>query len=261
MNIREILERVARGELSVEEAEKRLRLISIEEVLGVARLDVGRDQRRQVPEIVLAEGKGFEELVEISKTALEKVGRVVVSRVWGEALHKLVEELRSYEVEVFEKAGMLVARKSGYKAEKTGGRVGILSAGTSDVPVAEEAAVVAREMGCEVFVFHDVGVAGLHRLAEPLKKMVEEDVDAIVVVAGREGALASIVASLVDVPVVGVPTSSGYGAGAGGESALLAMLQACPLGLAVVNIDGGVPAGAFAALIANRAARFREKKA
>jgi len=113
-------------------------------------------------------------------------------------------------------------------------------------------------MGCEVITAYDVGVAGIHRLFPPLREMINEDVDAIVVVAGREGALASVVAGVVDVPVIGVPTSSGYGFGAKGVGALMAMLQACSLGIAVVNIDGGVPAGAIAALIANRIAKAKE---
>ncbi|MEM2961142.1 MAG: nickel pincer cofactor biosynthesis protein LarB, partial [Candidatus Bathyarchaeia archaeon] len=132
------------------------------------------------------------------------------------------------------------------------------AAGTSDIPIAEEAKLIAEEMGCEVFSIYDVGVAGIHRLFEPLKRMVIEDVDVIVVVAGREGALASVVAGLVDVPIIATPTSVGYGFGDKGLSALTAMLQSCSLGLAVVNIDNGIAAGSIAALIANRAAKFRK---
>ncbi|RLG70055.1 MAG: hypothetical protein DRO11_06775, partial [Methanobacteriota archaeon] len=122
------------------------------------------------------------------------------------------------------------------------------------------AKMVAEEMGCKVFTAYDVGVAGIHRLFSELRKLILEDVDVLVVVAGREGALPSVVAGLVDMPVVAVPTSTGYGMGEKGVSALLAMLQSCPLGLAVVNIDGGVPAGVVAAMIANRAAKFRSPK-
>lgn len=131
----------------------------------------------------------------------------------------------------------------------------MITAGTADIPVATEAKVAAEEMGCKVLTAFDVGVAGIHRLFGPLKRMIEEGVDAIIVVAGMEGALPSVVASLVDVPVIGVPTSVGYGLGRDGIGALTAMLQSCSLGLAVVNIDGGVAAGVFAALIANRAAK------
>ncbi|MFC1958265.1 AIR carboxylase family protein, partial [Chloroflexota bacterium] len=108
-----------------------------------------------------------------------------------------------------------------------------------------------------VFTSYDVGIAGIHRLFQPLKEMLDRDIDVLVIVAGREGALPSVVAGLVDVPIIAVPASFGYGFGAKGVAALMAMLQACPLGLAVVNVDGGVPAGTVAALIANRAAKFR----
>jgi NCAIR mutase (PurE)-related protein len=133
--------------------------------------------------------------------------------------------------------------------------VGLLTAGTSDIPVAEEAALVMEHMGCRVERGYDVGVAGLHRLAEPLARMVKSGVDVLVVCAGMEGALPSVVTGLVDVPVIGVPTSTGYGLGGDGTAALLSMLQTCSPGLVVVNIDNGVGAGATAALIARGARR------
>jgi hypothetical protein len=137
--------------------------------------------------------------------------------------------------------------------------VGVLTAGTSDVPVAEEAALLCREMGCTVYTAYDVGVAGLHRLFEPLRLMLDEaQVDVLIVVAGMDGALPSVVAGLVDVPVVGLPTSIGYGVGGGGMAALYSMLQTCAPGLSVVNIDNGIGAGAVAGLIANRAAAARQ---
>lgn len=152
---------------------------------------------------------------------------------------------------------MVVIKKPTFAINPVGGRIGILTAGTSDIGVAEEARIVAQEMGCTVYSTYDVGVAGIHRLIEPLKQILSKDVDVVVVVAGREGALASVVSGLVDVPVIAVPTSNSYGFGAKGVSTLMAMLQSCSLGLAVVNIDGGVAAGAMATLIANRAAKFR----
>jgi NCAIR mutase (PurE)-related protein len=154
---------------------------------------------------------------------------------------------------------MVVIRNKSFTAKVSGGKVAILTAGTSDIPVAEEAKIIAQEMGCTVYAAYDVGVAGIHRLLEPLKNAVLNDVDVVVAVAGREGALASVVSGLVDVPVIAVPTSNSYGFGAKGVSTLMAMLQSCSLGLAVVNIDGGVAAGAVAALIANRAAKFRKE--
>jgi NCAIR mutase (PurE)-related protein len=139
--------------------------------------------------------------------------------------------------------------------EPSGGRVTALSAGTSDLPVLEEAVAVAREMGVAVESFHDVGVAGIHRLTDPLQRLREFDPDCVIVAAGMEGALPSVVAGLVDVPVIGLPTSTGYGLGGDGTAAIMGMLQSCSPGLSVVNIDNGVGAGATAALISNRAAR------
>jgi NCAIR mutase (PurE)-related protein len=140
----------------------------------------------------------------------------------------------------------------------TGGLVAVISAGTSDIPVAEEAALVAEEMGCHVTCIYDVGVAGLHRLMKPLRDLLSNGVDVIIVAAGMDGALPSVVAGLVPVPVIGLPTSIGYGMGGKGVAALLSMLQTCVPGLSVVNIDNGVGAGSTAAIIANRVAQARE---
>src|SRR5262249_38515477 len=141
-----------------------------------------------------------------------------------------------------------------------GGRVGVLTAGTSDIPVAEEALALCREMGCEVLRAYDVGVAGLHRLFEPLRAMLAAPVDVLIVAAGVDGALPSVVAGLVDVPVIGLPTSVGYGMGGGGVAALSSMLQTCAPGLVVVNIDNGIGAGAMAGLIAARAGAARKNQ-
>ncbi len=134
----------------------------------------------------------------------------------------------------------------------------MLTAGTSDIPWAAEAALLCREMGCQVHEVYDVGVAGIHRLWEPLNYLLEEfGVDAIIVAAGMDGALPSVVTGLVDVPVIGLPTSVGYGMGGKGEAALLSMLQGCAPGMSVVNIDNGIGAGAIAGVIANRMASVR----
>jgi NCAIR mutase (PurE)-related protein len=138
-----------------------------------------------------------------------------------------------------------------------GGVVGILTAGTSDIPVAAEASLAAAEMGATVLEAWDVGVAGLHRLVAPLERFATARTDVIVVAAGMDGALPSVVAGLVDIPVIGLPTSVGYGLGAGGVVALTTMLQSCAPGLVVVNIDNGIGAGTTAALIANRAVAGR----
>ena len=146
-----------------------------------------------------------------------------------------------------------------YVHRSTGGQVGVISAGTSDIPVAEEAALIAEEMGCQVTCIYDVGVAGLHRLVNPLRDLLARGTDAIIVAAGMDGALPSVVAGLVPVPVIGLPTSIGYGMGGKGVAALLAMLQTCAPGLSVVNIDNGVGAGITAAMIANRVAQARSQ--
>jgi NCAIR mutase (PurE)-related protein len=130
------------------------------------------------------------------------------------------------------------------------GRIGVLAAGTADVAVAEEASVAAEVMGCQVMKAYDVGIAGIHRLFKPLEHMLRKGVSALVVVAGMEGALPSVVASLVDVPVIGVPTSVGYGVGTKGVAALMTMLQTCSPKVVVVNIDNGLGAGIFAGMIA-----------
>ncbi len=256
--MREILEKLASGKISVEEAEKALKINAIEQVGNVAKLDVSRENRRGVPEIVLAEGKSMDDLVSICTTMIEKNGKVIVSRLDDSQISRLDEMFQDgYEREQLEHAKSTVIRKRGYHTSKTGGKVGIVTAGTVDLAVAEEASMIAREMGCDTFLEADAGVAGIHRIVEPLRRMIQEDVDCLIVVAGREGALPTVVAGLVDIPLIAVPASSGYGYGGQGEAALMAMLQACSLGLAVVNIDSGIAAGVVAAQIANRVARAR----
>lgn len=257
--MREVLEKLARGQISVDEAEKLLKILAVEKIGEIAKIDAFREFRKGIPEIILAEGKRAEDVADIALTMLKKSGRAIISRASKEQIDAIKKAFASEEVDmrIYEETGIVAVRKKGFEIKKTGGKIGILAAGTSDIPVAEEAKIVAEEMGCEVITAYDVGVAGIHRLTSPLKKMIREDVDAVIVAAGREGALPSVVAGLIDIPVIAVPTSIGYGLGGKGLSALMAMLQACSLGIAVVNIDGGVAAGAVAALIANRVARFR----
>ena len=258
--MREVLEKLARGEITVAEAEERLRVLAVQEIEGIARLDMGRELRKGIPEIVLAEGKTPEAVRDIALAGAAGAGRIIISRAAADH-YQTIEQATTPELSLESDRARrtIVVRWGGYRVEKTGGKIGILTAGTSDIPVADEARIVAEEMGCEVITAYDVGVAGIHRVFGPLKEMIEADVDVVVVVAGREGALATVVAGLIDIPVIGVPTSQSWGLGEKGLSALTAMLQACPLGLTVVNIDGGVAAGAAAALIANRVARAGKK--
>lgn len=223
-------------------------------------IDPDRHKRKGVPEVILADRKRPEDALAAAREFLARSGRALLSRVSPALLEHLRGAFPNVVIEAHPRSGMVVLKRPDFQLQPTGGRVGVLTAGTSDVPVAEEAAVLAAEMGCAVEAAYDVGVAGLHRLAEPLRRMLERGVDVIIVAAGMDGALPSVVAGLVDVPVIGLPTSVGYGLGGRGLAALLSMLQTCSPGLMVVNIDNGVGAGACAALIANRAAAARRAR-
>lgn len=217
------------------------------------RADPAREKRKGVPEVIFAETKTTAQVIAMARSLLEGTGRAIISRVRPETLAVIRQEFQVCTLR--EAARALVVYQPGYMPARTGGHVGILSAGTSDIPVAEEAALIAEEMGCQVTCVYDVGVAGLHRLLEPLRELLASEVDVLIVAAGMDGALPSVVAGLVPVPVIGLPTSVGYGLGGNGVAALLSMLQTCAPGLSVVNIDNGVGAGSTAALIANRASR------
>lgn len=224
-----------------------------------ARLDFGREARKGIPEIVFGQGKSDDQIITIMRAFVERSGHALGSRLRPATLERLAAEFIGCRVDARPRARAAAIHAPGYQRPVTGGRIGVLTAGTSDIPVAEEARLVAEEMGCEVAALYDVGVAGLHRLLDPLRELLGTDVAALVVAAGMDGALPSVVAGLAPVPVIGVPTSVGYGAGGKGRAALLSMLQTCAPGLVVVNIDNGVGAGATAALIANRLAAARER--
>ena len=188
---------------------------------------------------------------------LAGTGRAIISRIPSSSIAPIREAFHAYTVRMREAAHAMVIYRPEYVRRSTGGHVGLISAGTSDIPMAEEAALISEEMGCRVTCIYDVGVAGLHRLMLPLSDLLTDGVDVIIVAAGMDGALPSVVAGLVPVPVIGLPTSIGYGLGGKGVAALLSMLQTCAPGLSVVNIDNGVGAGITAALIANRVAQAR----
>lgn len=258
MDLFETLKKLKNNEMSIEEVERQLRLNNFETLADIAKVDVHRAKRVGIPEAVMADCKTCDEVVSIARVHLKNEGRAIITRTKEnvyEALKTLAEETNS-KIKWHKRAGIVVIGK---EVPRTGGRVGVISAGTADIPVAEEAKVIAEEMGCEVTGIYDVGVAGIHRLFPELTKLVENGVDAIVVAAGREGTLPAIVSGLVDVPVIGVPVSTGYGLGGRGEAALLSMLQSCSV-LTVVNIDAGFVAGAFAARIANLAAKHRKNR-
>jgi NCAIR mutase (PurE)-related protein len=263
--LRRLLEGLQAGDLGLEDVLQKLRLLQVTQLGEFARLDVNRDLRKGVPEVVYAPRKRDGDLEAIVRHFLAERGVVLVSRLEPERAERLRQSLTAVATApettapiddltfaYHEAAGVLAAYTPAYLAPEPGGCVGLLTAGTSDIPVAEEAALVITHMGCRVERGYDTGVAGVHRLLEPLTRMIESGADVLVVVAGMEGALPSVVAGLVDVPVIGVPTSTGYGLGGDGTAALYSILQSCSPGLVAVNIDNGVGAGAAAALIARR---------
>ncbi|MDQ2786008.1 MAG: nickel pincer cofactor biosynthesis protein LarB, partial [Chloroflexota bacterium] len=224
------------------------------------RLDTGREARLGVPEVIYAPGKSPNNLVEAVRGLLASRGRVIVSRV--DDAHTALLRARFPDALVQIGDGMRTARVTteAYDEPFAGGQVGIVTAGTSDLPAADEARVMAEAMGCVVRLVADVGVAGLHRLFPPLISLLEWGADALIVAAGMDGALPSVIAGLVPLPVIGLPTMIGYGAGGQGEAALLAMLQTCAPGLTVVNIDNGIGAGIAAARIANQSVAAFERR-
>jgi pyridinium-3,5-biscarboxylic acid mononucleotide synthase len=216
--------------------------------LGFARVDTDRDRRQGAPEAILAEGKAPEEIEAIARALLEGgASSVLVTRADAPAREALRRV--SPEAQEDERARLAwVARE----LPETRGLVTIVSGGTSDGPVVTEARVRAQLLGTEVVTHEDAGVAGIHRLAPAIEDL--ERADCVVVVAGQDAALASVVGGLVAAPVIGVPTSTGYGAAMGGMTALLSMLVSCAAGVAVVNIDDGFGAGTIAARIARQSA-------
>lgn len=240
--IEKTLSALASGEITVVEALERLKGLPYED-LEFAKLDHHRELRRGIPEAIYSPGKTDAQILEIARRTLARKGEAVFTRMSEATSQKLREELGD-EVRWHPEARIATV---GAEERARHGKVLIVTAGTSDIPVAEEAAVTCDLLGCETDRLYDVGVAGVHRLTSNLRHF--ESADVIIVVAGMEGALPSVVAGLTDKPVVAVPTSVGYGASFGGMAALLGMLSSCSSGIGVVNIDNGFGAGALAALI------------
>ncbi len=252
-DLRALLADVAAGRTTVDQAAEGLAGYGLTGVGDFACLDIGRAQRKGVPEIVFGDGKTVEQFAAIVAAFLARVTVVLASKVSPEQV-AAVATPPGGEAVWHERARMMVVRRADYGAPPTRGVIGVLAGGTSDTGIADEAVIVCREMGVEALTAYDVGVAGVHRLMRPLREMSEAGVGVLVVAAGMEGALPSVVCGLADVPVIGLPVSTGYGIGGRGEAALLGMLQSCSPGLTVVNIDNGVGAGVTAALIARRGA-------
>ena len=252
MDILEILESVEQGKITSKTAKKMLSLYSIEEIGTIAKIDINRRKRRGIPEVIFAENKEVEDIKKIIKTIMKKEDLLVISRIKKKDYQKILSFVKTAKIRIKtgEKSSTVLLFKKPIKVH--GGKIGIVTAGTSDIGVAEEARLMCEAMNCECIISYDVGVAGMQRIFPVIKEMIQQDVDCIIVVAGMEAALATLVASLVDIPVIGLPTSVGYGYGEKGIGALASMLQSCALGLSVVNIDNGIGAGAMAANIVNR---------
>ena len=247
MNAKEIeklLKDVKKGETSIEDALEILKNFPYTD-LGFARIDHHREMRTGYPEIIYCAGKSVEQVREIFRVMSEKESNVIGTR----ANNEMFEAVRSILTDAvyYPVARIISLQKKKPKVPES--RIAIITAGTSDMPVAEEAAVTAELLGNNVLKIYDAGVAGIHRLVDKLPEI--RNCRVIIVIAGMEGALASVVGGLVDKPVIAVPTSVGYGANFGGISALLAMLTSCSTGVTVVNIDNGFGAG-FAASMINK---------
>lgn len=247
MNIKEVenlLKEVKNGKTSIDEALEVLKNFPYTD-LGFARIDHHREMRTGYPEIIYCAGKSVEQVKEIVRVMSEKENNVIGTR----ATHEMYEAVKNIvpDAVYYAEARIISVQKKKPSAPKT--LIAVITAGTSDIPVAEEAAITAELLGNNVLRIYDAGVAGIHRLVDKLPEI--RNCRVIVVIAGMEGALASVVGGLVDIPVIAVPTSVGYGANFGGISALLAMLTSCSTGVTVVNIDNGFGAG-FSASMINR---------
>jgi len=241
--LRELLRSVAKSEVSIDDAFDRLRTFSFED-LGFAKVDHHRALRTGVPEVILGEGKTTAQIVQIAERMRDAGDRVLITRLDPVAAAVVVAAVPQL---IYHEVARVALLEGSVAVTRGRGVVAVVAAGTSDLPVAEEAAVTVEYMGSTVERVYDVGVAGIHRLFA--HQALLRSARVLIVVAGMEGALASVVGGLVDRPVIAVPTSIGYGANFGGLAALLAMLNSCAAGVTVVNIDNGFGAGIAAGLI------------
>jgi NCAIR mutase (PurE)-related protein len=255
-NLRRVLEAVSAGELSPVAAEASLNGYATGDA---GRFDAAREARTGVPEAILAAGKTPIETASLTYDALETTGHALVTRADEPTMTAVREQLTDQatepSIEYNKRAQTIRVQDTRYDPPARNGTVGIVTAGTSDAMPAGEAAAVVREMGLAVTQIDDIGVAGLARTIDALPALREADV--LIVAAGREGALPTVLAGLVDIPIIGLPVSNGYGMGGEGEAALIGMLQSCTA-LSVVNVDAGFTAGAQAGLVAQGVARVRE---
>jgi len=231
----DILRSLHTGHLTVKAAYEKLKNLPYEDI-SIAKVDHHRHMRQGIPEVVFAQGKKTNDVITIARSLYKKSKRLLITK----ASREIYKKLKLKDAQFFPDSGIIVV--SGKKRKK--GCILIVSAGTSDIPVAEEASITASFLGSNVDTVYDVGVAGIHRLMD-IRKLLDA-ANVIVVIAGMEGALPSVVGGLVDKPIIAVPTSSGYGTNLGGLTALFAMLNSCVPGIAVMNIDNGFGAGCLA---------------
>lgn len=237
-----LLRAVQEGKLSVSEGMQKLKTFPFEDI-GEAMIDHHRPLRKGFPEVIFGEGKDAEQVIKIMERMVEAHENILVTRIEEK---KAMVVLQQFSQATYHHRAKAITLRVG-EIEAGKGTILIISAGTSDIPVAEEAAVTAQIMGNKVETIYDVGVSGIHRLLNYQEKLLEASV--LIVVAGMEGALPSVVGGLVARPVIAVPTSVGYGTSFGGLAPLLAMLNSCASNVAVVNIDNGFGAGYIASLI------------
>ena len=253
--MRDILMKLINGEISVENAENELKIMQIHEIGDNVKFDSTRENRVGVPEAVYSQGKNDEDLLRIINN-INFIDNLMITRLPEDRFNSIKNKINDDVLEkstYYNNACILTINKK--ETRKCKGKVGIIT-GTAYVPIAEESRITLKQAGYTVVTTYDVGVAGIHRLIDKITYLLKEKVDIIITLAGMEGALPSVVAGLVDIPVIAVPTSTGYGVGEKGFTALFAMLQSCAPGIATMNIDNGYGAGYMATQI-NRLAGER----
>ncbi|MTI65060.1 MAG: nickel pincer cofactor biosynthesis protein LarB [Firmicutes bacterium] len=240
--LKEILKKVKEGNINIDNAVNKLKDLPFED-LGYAKIDHHREMRNGYPEVIYCQGKSVEHIKGIIKSMLKRNNNILATR----AKKEVYEAIKDLYEDIYYNEDAKVIKIEKNKLEKTKSKILVVTGGTSDIPVAEEAFMTADILGNKVERLYDVGVAGIHRLLSNREKL--NDANVIITVAGMEGALASVVGGLVDKPVIAVPTSVGYGANFEGLATLLAMLNSCASGIGVVNIDNGFGAGYLASTI------------
>lgn len=247
--MRDILKKLVNGELTINEAENQIKITQVRELGDNIKLDISRENRTGIPEAIYAQGKTNEDLLNIINN-FDSNSNIMITRLPEDRFNDIEKHINKDVLKnsnYYKAASILTINNKEIKKSK--GKVGIITAGTADIPVAEESRITLEQSGYDVIKTYDVGVAGIHRLIDKISYLLEQNVDVIITLAGMEGALPSVVAGIVEIPVIAVPTSTGYGVGEKGFTALFAMLQSCAPGIATMNIDNGYGAGVYAITI------------